>query len=137
MQRRVRVLGAVVILASIGGCDSGGRDLPDPGPSSLGLDTSATIPSLSASEDAALCDWLAGRVGRWGETVHCGSSTITSPPSEATCVTNFQSEPATCGITVGQLQDCTNAVLSGPCPAGTTPAACADLLDTGLISSCK
>lgn len=135
MERRVRVLGAVVILAWIGGC-GGGRDLPDPGPS-LGLDVSATIPSLSAGDDATLCEWLAGRVGSWGQTLHCGSATVTSPPSEATCVTEFQSEPATCAITVGQVQDCTNAVLSGPCPAGTTPAACATLLNTGLISSCK
>jgi hypothetical protein len=123
------------MLLWIAGCDSG-RELPDPGPS-LGLDTSATIPSLSASQVTTLCDWVAGRVGRWGETVHCGSATVTSPPSEATCVTEFQSEPATCAITVGQLQDCTNAVLSGPCQSGATPAACADLFATGFASSCN
>jgi hypothetical protein len=110
MARSVGVLGAAVILLWLGGCDSG-RDLPDPGPS-IGLDPSATIPSLSAGEDTTLCDWVAGRVGRWGETVRCGSATVTSPPSEATCVTEFRSEPTTCAITVGEVQDCANAVLN-------------------------
>ena len=125
----------VAILLWFAGCDNG-RNLPDPGPTSS-LDTSATIPNLSAADDATLCDWLAGRLGDYGRTVHCGSATVSSPASQAMCVTGFQSEPATCAITVGDVQNCTNAALSGPCPGGTTPAACATLIDMGLSSSCK
>jgi hypothetical protein len=138
MKRRgLNVCAILVATLSVASCgDGGGPTLPDPGPSS-GLDTTATIYGLSAADDATLCNWEAGRLGGYGRSRQCGIITISSPSSEAECVSVFQSFSAACPITVFDLQDCVNTSVDGPCPSGSIPGACNNLTYGGLTGTCK
>ena len=128
---------AVAIVSCFSACDSGSSaSLPDPGPST-GLDTTAPIAGLSPVEDATLCDWVAGRLGGYGRTRTCGDAKVSSPATQAACVSDFESLTTGCPITVGDLQSCVNASLAGPCPSGSLPADCFNLIGDGLSSSCQ
>jgi hypothetical protein len=116
-------------------CGDGGATLPDPGPTSS-LNTTSTIYGLSATDDATLCEWLAGRLGGYGRSQKCGETTVSSPSSEAQCVSVFDSFSADCPITVGDFQGCVNVVVTGTCPSGSIPAACANLVSLGLTGTC-
>src|SRR5579863_9901141 len=118
------VLGAALWASS---CGDGGTTLPDPGPDS-GLSGTAAIRTQSAADDATLCNWLAGRLGGWGRSRQCGAATVMSPANEATCVSDFQSLSSTCSLTVGDLQNCVDAAISGPCPSSAIPSQCATLI---------
>ena len=125
---------ATLSVASCGG--GGGATLPDPGLSS-GLDTTTTIYGLSADDDTTLCDWEAGRLGGYGRSRQCGVITVSSPPSEAECVSVFQSFSAACPITVLDFQNCVNTAVDGPCPSGSIPGACNNLTYDGLTGTCQ
>ena len=127
----------LITTLSVASCgDGGGATLPDPGRSS-GLDTTTTIYGLSAADDATLCDWAAGRLGGYGRSRQCGVITISTPASEAECVSVFQSFSAVCPITVLDFQDCLNTAVDGPCPSGSIPGACSNFAYGGLTGTCK
>ncbi len=134
---RLNVCGILVATLSVVSCgDGGGATLPDPGPS-LGLDASSTISGLSAADDATLCEWMVGRLGGYGLSRKCGDVTLSTPSSQAMCVSAFQGLPASCPITVGDYQSCVNFALTGPCPSGSIPSACVNLVSTGLSGTCQ
>jgi len=125
----------LIIAVALSNCGGDGATLPDPGPS-VALDGSATISGLSSTDDATLCEWVAGRLGGWGRSLACGSATVSSPTSETKCVSDFESLSSTCPITVGDLQNCVDASVTGPCPSGSIPAACFNLVTYGISGAC-
>ena len=97
--------------------------MPDPGPST-GLDANARIVDLSLADATALCDWVAGRFGGYGQGVTCtDNTTLSARQSRELCVMDFQNVSSTCTATVGNIQDCTNGAVAQPrCAA--VPAVC-------------
>lgn len=77
-----------------GSSSSSSRSLPDPGPSS-GLDTTLRLTALTPDEWDALCRWIAGRIGGWGQKVTCSDGDyLTSSPSESACTSITLTRPA-------------------------------------------
>jgi len=83
------------------------------------INPSAVVGTLTDAEKGELCDWGMGRLlGGYGMTVHCGSQTVSTAPSQAACIEGF---PSTCMYTVGQYESCIEAA-SPPCDLLTTSA---------------
>jgi hypothetical protein len=102
------------------GSSSGG-----PGGSS-GLPRSSTVGSLSSTDAATLCDWLNAGQGGYGRMVTCsGGTTRTTDADQATCVAGSHAAQTACPtLTVGDTEDCVNAIGSDLC-AISTASACA------------
>jgi hypothetical protein len=83
------------------------------------------LSSLATTQYPALCDWVAGRVGAWGEVKRCANGDyLRAVSSEATCVQQ-SSALMSCSQTIGDVEDCVNGVVDG-CAA--LPDVCAALL---------
>ena len=98
-----------------------------------GVDRSKTLGSLSAADQMAECEHLASQYPQ--KTIDCGSGgSATVGTDAAECSgSNFQTIPASCTLTVGQLEDC-DAALYGEGSAicsGTIPTACGPLVSAG------
>jgi hypothetical protein len=115
----VPVIGVLVACGSSGP----GRTLPDPGPST-GLDRAMQLSALTPAQDSQLCDWVAGRVGGYGQRATCSNGDYLYAESQSQCM-NPDGGLASCTRTVGDLEDCVNGVVGG-CPA--LPFVCIDLL---------
>jgi len=122
-ERTVAILmffGSISVLSSsCGGGSTGG------GPSS-GLGRTAPLASLTAAQRGTLCDWESGKQGGYGRMINCpdGSQQM-SDPDKATCVQGISSLGALCPtLTVGDIEDCANAVGTDVC-SEPTQAACA------------
>jgi hypothetical protein len=118
------VVGLVLALGAAGpACGDSAPSLPDPGPSS-GLDPSSRIPDLTDAQAGALCDWIAGRFGGYGQGVTCADgTTLSARQSRELCMMDFQSTSSSCTATVSDLQDCTNGAVAQP-RCATVPAVC-------------
>ena len=119
------VLSLVVLATSAGAC-GGGLDVGDGG-LVLGKEDAASTPaqtsgvsgtkpvsSMTTADKQKLCDWVASLYGGYGSTVVCTNTgspvAITAPASQAECLTQSASMPATCEATVSQAEACTRAI---------------------------
>ena len=119
---RTLVLLALTMLGM--GC-GGAATAPDPGPDA-GVDPSQHLSELTPSDTTALCDWLAGRLGGYGHQRVCGTLTLSAYDNRTACMMAFQAASVVC--LAGDLETCVNFVVTGPCPIGAAPAACANIL---------
>jgi len=118
---------SLILVAFCVSCGEGGVTLPDPGPDA-GVDRSQTFGGASAAQLGTFCDWTAGRLGGYGRSATCGGVTLRSPAGgQSECVTTLQQVPASCPVTIGEYQDCVNAIVMGPCTAGAIPQQCLSL----------
>jgi hypothetical protein len=115
-----------ILVAAAGGapsisCGSSGG----PGDSS-GVPRSATVGSLSSTDATTLCDWVNAKQGGYGRTVTCSDgSTRTTDTDQAICVAGSHAAQTACPtLTVGETEDCANAIGSDLC-AISTASACA------------
>jgi hypothetical protein len=97
------------------------------GPSS-GLPRGSTVGSLTTAQAVVLCDWTNARQGGYGRNVTCtDGSTQTTDPNQADCVAGVPFFLSYCPtLTVGDAEDCTNAVLIDLCSL-PNQAACANV----------
>ena len=99
-----------------------------------GIDRSKSLGSLSAADQMTECQHLASQYP--AKMIDCGSNgsnTVGVDPAQCSG-SDFQATPASCTITVGQLEDCDAAVYNEGSSAycsGTIPAACAPLFSAG------
>ena len=125
---------AVILAAGVAGPACGdSAKLPDPGPSS-GVDANTRIPALSDADAIALCDWIAGRFGGYGQGVTCtDGTTLSARQSRELCVGDFHNTSPTCTATVGNLEECTNGAVAQP-RCATVPAVCFVILTCMLAA---
>jgi hypothetical protein len=109
--------------------------------SSQSLDPQALISTLSSAEAVALCDRLAGLYGGYGRTFGCDAGpavTISGPPDQATCVSQyleFQLKYKDCPATIAQVESCSEWLVKNVCMPGTPrPSAC-DVTSSHLCSN--
>jgi hypothetical protein len=97
------------------------------------VDSSMLIVNLSAAEQAALCDWIAGQYGGYGHMAVCDAGAHAGNSSDpgtdqATCVMSLQhlaSTRPTCQAKVGDGTACVQWVIQNPCPGPAAgPASC-------------
>ena len=115
------------ILVAVGGalsisCGSSSGGSSD----SSGVPRASTVGSLSSTDAATLCDWLAAEQGGYGRMVTCSDgSTRKTDPNQAICVAGSSAAQTACPtLTVGEAEDCANAIGSDLC-AISTASACA------------
>jgi hypothetical protein len=111
----------LVLVLVLGSC--GGQGWTDPGPD-IDVDPTHQVSGSGFDDRVRLCDWMAGRLGGYDHTRTCGEVTFTSAPNQSQCTTFLASIPSECTLTYGELAGCVNALINGPCPAGTVPEAC-------------
>jgi hypothetical protein len=124
--KRVACVCGVALAVAIGCGGSGG-----------GIDRSKTLGSLSAADQMTECHDLASQYPR--KSISCGSAgsdTVGIDPAECSG-SNFQMIPASCTVTVGQLEDCDSALYNAGSALcnGTIPSACTPLENAG--SACQ
>jgi hypothetical protein len=119
MLRRTRIV--LLGLALAASCN--GQGWTDPGPDA-GIDRSHTVAGSSFDDRIRLCDWIAGRMGGYNRSRTCGEITFTSTPAQSQCIAGLGDTPSTCTLTFGELEDCVNALINGPCAADFIPDAC-------------
>jgi hypothetical protein len=118
------------VLVAACGTDPGSPAMPDPGPIS-GLARDKEIVQLTSDERIKLCDWSAGRFGGYGRTVTCADGTyLASRESQDRCVADWTHAGPQCSLTVRDLEDCTNGMVSRP-TCQTIPAACFAIIPCG------
>ena len=108
----------LVLGAAATGCGNGGSQLPA---TSSGLSRMAAVDSLTLTQLAALCDWSAGRQGGYGHVVQCGDGGSAGPyQDQMACVENVDFYSASCPtLTVGDSENCINALAVDPCSVAT------------------
>jgi hypothetical protein len=112
---------AILIMLMTGTFSScgGGSEL---GPST-GIDRSKTAGSLDSTEAAILCDWSNGKQGGYGRSVSCPSGQQTTDSSKASCLSGIPLLTSFCpALTVGDAEDCVNAIGTDLCAIETAPA---------------
>ena len=102
-----------------GGDDDGARS---------GLDPGATVTSLSPGDLTSLCAWSAETQGGAGTTTECGDHTVTVNDAAA-CADGFTGK--TCTLTVGEFEECIQALRDDPCTA-IQSAACGPIIQCAL-----
>ena len=120
----------LLVLCVLAGCstNSGGGSAPA---GRSGVDESKASGSLTNSELATLCDWVASIQGGYGKKTDCGGGVVLSSPlSQAECIKD--KPPPSCKATVKQTEDCLLAVEKDLCGVATgkspTPAECGPLM---------
>ncbi len=104
------------------------------GGSSSGIDSSASLGSLSVAQQMTECNHLASEFPTM--TVDCGSGiTATVGTSASDCSgSDFVPIPSTCTVTVGDLESCDAALYdegSAAICSDTVPSACASVFGAG------
>jgi hypothetical protein len=115
---RSRVTFVLMFLAAAGcGSNSGVS-------SSSGLPRAATLATLTTAQFGTMCDWVNTRQGGYGQSVHCpAGDTQTTDDSKAACLSIASQLAALCpNLTVGSVEDCTNATQTELCAFPTEPA---------------
>jgi len=93
--------------------------------SSSGLPRDAHVKSLASADQAILCDWVASKFGGYGHRISCPNGNgVIAEMNRMACEQTATS--SSCDSTVGQLEDCVNAVAAAPC--GGVPPACASMV---------
>lgn len=95
---------------------------------SSGLPRAATLGSLTAAQDATLCDWENAKQGGYGQSVSCSDGSHTDTDNnQASCVASVPGFATGCPtLTVGDVEDCANAIGTNLC-AMPTAAGCANV----------
>jgi hypothetical protein len=114
-----------IVIAATGGffttsCGSGSGGVGN----SSGLPRSSTVGSLDSSQAATLCDWENAKQGGYGRSVSCpDGSTQTTDANRAYCVSAVPYFATYCPtLTVGEVEDCANALGTNICNIATEPA---------------
>jgi hypothetical protein len=95
------------------------------GTMSSGLPRDAHVKALGSADLATLCDWSASKLGGYNRRITCpDGSWVMAKMSRMACEQTVTSSP--CDLTVGEIEDCTDAVTAAPC--GAIPEECAPLL---------
>jgi hypothetical protein len=91
---------------------------------SSGVPRSSTIGSLDSSQAVTLCDWENAKQGGYGRSITCpDGSTQTTDADRATCVSQVPYFGTYCPtLTVGDIEDCANALGINICNVGSEPA---------------
>jgi hypothetical protein len=122
----MRSLTLIVVfgLSLLVGCGSGSG--PAGAPSTV--PPGDTLGQLSASQLAALCDYLANVQGGYGQSVTCpAGDTQDTDPSQAACIQSSGTAAAVCPtLTAGEAESCAAACGKNLC-AFDTEAACAPI----------
>jgi hypothetical protein len=115
-----RIGAAVAVCMVAAACSSSGS----PAGSVAGVPSSTALGSLTAQQQASLCDWVAQQYGGYGHSAPCGDAGSKDGPStQAECVGSLGSLSG-CPATVGQVSSCLQQ--SGVCGAdGSTSPDCA------------
>jgi hypothetical protein len=126
---RARTLLILVISSGISLLCSSCSSNPEAGGpgSSSGITRTTAIADLTATQAGTLCDWANAAAGGYGRTVTCpdGSDEM-SDPDKASCATGLPILGSLCPtLTVGDLEDCANAVGTDLCSAATQSACAA------------
>src|SRR5262245_54960750 len=120
----------VALAATPLACGSGGTGDPTPATGS-GLPRTRAVLELTSQELGRLCDWSADKLGGYGNKVQCTDAVSFGPyDDQATCVGSVDSFSPSCPeLTVGDYEDCMNALEPDPCAFVLTdgPAGCAAL----------
>jgi hypothetical protein len=89
-----------------------------------GLPSSSQVTSLSSSKLAKLCDYMNAQLGGYGHKPSCdpNSMFVYADASQAACVNKVKGK--TCSLTVGNVEDCADALHAAPC---SLPLVCAPL----------
>ncbi len=123
MARLLGLHAAAAFLCSLSPCDptdsdggTAGSSASSGSSSTVALDPSAQIASLTSAQKAQLCDWEAGRLGGYGTTTTCPTgSGIGLYTSQAECVATFATSLDTCQATVQDEYNCVNDLAVSPC----------------------
>jgi hypothetical protein len=121
---KLAVLVVLGFLAAVSCSDSSNGS---PSGTSSGVPRATKIADLSSAQAGTLCDWVNGKGGGYGRTVTCSDGTDASTdPDKATCSSSAPLLGGLCPtLTVGDLEDCSNAVGMDLCAAATNPACAA------------
>jgi hypothetical protein len=117
---------ACSILAGAGSISCGGNG-NTVGPST-GLPRASTFADLTDAQAAILCDWTNERQGGYGRHITCADGSMQdTDASQSACVSAVPLIAGACpALTVADIEDCTNAVLTDLCSLPTQPA-CANV----------
>lgn len=108
---------ALALAVGLAGCGGGGGD------DHSGVEPTAVVADLDPADEMTLCDWSIDAEGGAGHVTHCNGFDVTTH-TVADCVAEFAGW--TCDATVGELEDCINAIDGDTC-ALLTEEACAFL----------
>ena len=90
---------------------------------SSGVDQDKQISALSSDEQMSLCTWSIDSQGGEGHVTECGDDVTVTTGSVSDCVTDLALY-AECGISVAELEDCSNDLADEPCdPFSSTACA--------------
>jgi len=117
-----QTIGILLMTAAFGLAACGGDD-----DDSSGIDRSKKVTALTTDERKTLCEWGVEAQGGAGKMTKCGDITITVKPA-ADCIAQAMTFPASCALTVAQVEDCSKATGENACTSLTAPA-CLAFLD--------
>jgi hypothetical protein len=96
-----------------------------------GVPRSATVPSLDATQSAALCDWINAKLGGYGSIDNCdGGGSRHADSTQQSCIDGLSDFLACPSVTAGYVEDCINASGGDLCRVDTSPA-CTDVTYCG------
>jgi len=95
-----------------GGAGGAAGSTGSPGPTCLatapitsGVPATTRIDALTPAQQAAICDWVAGLYGGYGQQVDCGDgSVLIGPPDQGYCVAGLTT--TSCAATVADKEAC-------------------------------
>ena len=105
-----------------------GEGVRDPGPN-VPIDRTKTVKSLSSMDVALLCDWETDRLGGYNHRTECNGFWVMTKMNQLACETMAASSAASSACeatTVGDIEDCANAVKADLCDG--LPLACVNLI---------
>lgn len=91
---------------------------------SSGLSRNVALFDLSPGQASVLCDWTNLKQGGYGRSASCPSGSVQSTNlSNQDCVNSTSALGGRCAtVTVGNIEDCVNAVQTDLCKFETAPA---------------
>jgi len=110
-----------VLLATATSCG------PGDGSNGSGIPKSTKLGMLTTAQAGTECDYVNDKQGGYGRSVTCADgSTQTTDPDKASCMKDVPGAGASCPtLTVGDLEDCANAVGTNLCSLPTASACAA------------
>ena len=100
------LIGFLFVAAGGGGSRSPAAAAAEARGDSSGVPRASTVGSLSSTDAATLCDWLAAEQGGYGRMVTCSDgSTRTTDTNQAICVAGSHAAETACPtLTVGEVR---------------------------------
>jgi hypothetical protein len=121
--KAICLLFVVAVSVTMTACGSSGGS----GADASGIPQSTTLSSLTPAQAGVLCDWENAKQGGYGRSVSCPDGGMqTTDTDRASCVSAAQPIGADCPtLTVGDVEDCANAIGTDLCSLATQPACAA------------